>query len=60
MFYIGLIVSLLALGYIYKKLHYIRYEQFAHLPHPQTSLLWGHGKAFGELVQRNDKRHVGE
>lgn len=60
MFFLGFILTLLALGYIYKRLHFIRYKQLAHLPRPQTSLLWGHGKAFGELVQKTPKRHVGE
>jgi hypothetical protein len=60
MFFLGLIITLAALGYLYRKLHYIRYEQLAHLPRPQTSLLWGHGKVFGEIIQRNPQRHVGE
>ncbi|QGA18889.1 hypothetical protein EYB26_006574 [Talaromyces marneffei] len=58
MFYIGLIIAVLALGYVYKRLRYIRYEQLAHLPRAQPSLLWGHAKTFGERVRENRKRHI--
>lgn len=44
-------VALLA-SYLYIKLRYIRFRQYAHIPQLPNHLLLGHLKVFGEFMQR--------
>ncbi|KAF2146341.1 uncharacterized protein K452DRAFT_340986 [Aplosporella prunicola CBS 121167] len=45
-------------GYLYVELRRIRYRQFADIPSPPTSLLWGHGKAIADAYAKGDiRRH---
>ncbi|KAI0425614.1 cytochrome P450 [Xylaria sp. FL1042] len=39
-------------SYLYFRLRYIRYSQYAHIPQLPNHLLWGHLKIFGELASR--------
>lgn len=36
--------------YLYRRLAYLRLHQFAHLPQPKPSLLWGHMRIMGALM----------
>jgi hypothetical protein len=46
--------------YLYINLSEKRLKQFAHLPQPKVSLLWGHLKLFDEYTKRgNHDRHPG-
>ncbi|CAJ2513193.1 Uu.00g013120.m01.CDS01 [Anthostomella pinea] len=39
-------------SYMYTRLRYARFGQFAHVPQLPSHLLWGHLKVFGEFMQR--------
>jgi leucyl-tRNA synthetase len=46
--------------YLYQKLHYHRFVQYASWPQMQPSLLWGHLKKMNEFIERGVRqRHVG-
>ncbi|RJE25349.1 Cytochrome p450 [Aspergillus sclerotialis] len=45
--------------YLYQKLYYLRFQQYAAWPQLQPSLLWGHLKAMNEFIESGVKqRHV--
>lgn len=46
--------------YLYQRLHYHRFVQYASWPQMQPSLLWGHLKKMNEFIERGVRqRHVG-
>lgn len=45
--------TLVVFTIFYRKLRYIRFRQYAHIPQHPTSLLLGHLKLFGEFMKRN-------
>ncbi|KAI1440775.1 cytochrome P450 [Annulohypoxylon stygium] len=45
------IVALLG-SYLYTKLRFARFGQYAHIPQLPNHLLWGHLKVFGEFIHR--------
>ncbi|KAH9909534.1 cytochrome P450 [Xylariomycetidae sp. FL2044] len=45
-------VSTVVASYLYSRLRYGRYTQYAHIPQLPNHLLWGHLKAFGEFTSR--------
>lgn len=53
------IVALLG-SYLYTKLRFARFGQYAHIPQLPNHLLWGHLKVFGEFIHRGiHDRHPG-
>ncbi|KAL3457334.1 putative cytochrome P450 monooxygenase [Aspergillus heterothallicus] len=44
-------------GYCLIRLRYIRFTQYAHLPGPTPSLLWGHLHLVAKLILRDSSRH---
>ncbi|KAL1854832.1 hypothetical protein Daus18300_011348 [Diaporthe australafricana] len=44
-------VAVLVLTFTYRRLRYIRFQQYAHFPQLPSSLLLGHLKAFGEFMK---------
>jgi hypothetical protein len=61
MFEIFLIaIGTLLASYLYTKLSFARYKQYAHIPQLPNHLLWGHLKTFGEFTARGiHDRHPG-
>ncbi|KAI1396057.1 cytochrome P450 [Hypoxylon fuscum] len=47
-----LAAATLLVSYLYTKLRYLRFRQYAHLPQLPNHLLWGHLKIFGEFMNR--------
>ncbi|KAK4206888.1 cytochrome P450 [Rhypophila decipiens] len=49
------LIAALVLGstILYRKLRYVRFQQYAHLPQHPTSLVLGHLKLMGEFIKRN-------
>ncbi|KAK9357261.1 cytochrome P450 [Lipomyces starkeyi] len=45
------------LWYFYTRVKYARFEQLAHIPRPPTSLVWGHLKIIGEIINKEPLRH---
>lgn len=46
--------------YLYQKLYYLRFQEYAAWPQLQPSLVWGHLKAMHEFIEAGEKqRHVG-
>ncbi|KAI0024888.1 cytochrome P450 [Xylariomycetidae sp. FL0641] len=39
-------------SYLYLRLRYLRFQQYAHIPQLPNHLLWGHLKVFGEFMAR--------
>lgn len=60
-----LTVALLALlpllaFYLYQRLYYHRFQEFANWPQLPTSLIWGHLKQLGVFIDKGEKnRHAG-
>jgi len=51
----------LLLLYLFQDLRYRRFKQYAGIPQPKSSLIWGHMKALHEVIQRGaPDRHPGE
>ncbi|KAI7786122.1 hypothetical protein LA080_004506 [Diaporthe eres] len=44
-------IAVLVLTFTYRRLRYIRFQQYAHFPQLPSSLLLGHLKAFGEFMK---------
>ncbi|KAK8054510.1 hypothetical protein PG994_009577 [Apiospora phragmitis] len=49
---IAFTIALITVTILYRKLHYKRFIQNAHLPQLPSSLLWGHLKVFDEFTKR--------
>lgn len=46
--------------YLFQKLYYIRFRQYAAWPQMPPSLLWGHLKVMNDFIESGAKqRHVG-
>ncbi|KAI1091595.1 cytochrome P450 [Rostrohypoxylon terebratum] len=57
LFLLTAIITLLG-SYLYIKLRYARFGQYAHMPQLPNHLLWGHLKVFGEFIRhRIHDRH---
>jgi len=52
--------AILLASYLYARLNYVRFRQYAHIPQLPNHLLWGHLKTFGKFMQRGKHdRHPG-
>ncbi|KAI0117413.1 cytochrome P450 [Daldinia grandis] len=47
-----LAAATLLASYLYARLRYLRFTQYAHIPQLPNHLLWGHLKVFGEFMYR--------
>ncbi len=55
-----LTAAVLLVSYLYSRLRYLRFKQYAHIPQLPSNLLLGHLKTFGEFMQRGIvDRHPG-
>lgn len=46
-------ITVLVLSFTFRRLRYIRFQQYANFPQLPSSLLLGHLKAFGEFIKAN-------